>query len=579
MNGQATATGLVLVGYLIGSIPFGLLVAMLVRGVDIRTVGSGNIGATNVGRLLGFRYFVLVFLLDALKGFAPAYLAAKLMGPTWPSVPVLTALAAILGHTFPIYLRLRGGKGVATSLGAVFALDPVAAGSAACAFIVILSACRYVSISSLLAGLAFALVHFQRSKAPWSPEEIAMSSVTLGLLGLLVVKHRSNLVRVAAGTEPKVTLGRKRARPSGRAAVFVVLGLAGLVALGLLASHASKVEVLDLGSCTLKQVARVATGHQRAERVAFGDGGRVLMVTCPRYNRVVLYRVTDDDSLEPIRDVALEGRPMALAAGADRFYILQRPHGDARHIEEAWWETFGFDGLKVGSRVRVGFDPDDIALVDEGRKALVLTSGRAEGEANRPSPALTVYDLTNAVHARVISRMEFNGPKDDPERLSLSTTGQRLAVTLRGTEEVAAIDLSDAAKPTIVGRWPIPPNGIPYVSAQGSERIVMPIDEQGESLWLTPGGEGAGPYFVRTDPVDSVLEVVDATRRVKLGRLPLRGAMNLGSIRPLGLAASPRRGLLAVAGRDGGAVHLLKFESARGPALAEGTRSDVTLAR
>jgi acyl-phosphate glycerol 3-phosphate acyltransferase len=574
-----TATSCVVAGYLIGSIPFGMLVTWLVRGVDIRTVGSGNIGATNVGRLLGFRYFVLVFLLDGLKGFAPAYLAARLMGPTWPSVPVLSALAAILGHTFPIYLRLRGGKGVATSLGAVFALDPMAAGSAACAFVVILSVCRYVSISSLLAGVAFALVHFQRAKAPWSREEFAMSSVTLGLLGLLLVRHRSNLARVAAGTEPKVTLGRKRARPSGRAAVFVVLGLAGLVALGLLASHASKVEVLDLGSCTLKQVARVATGHQRAERVAFGDGGRVLAVTCPRYNRIVIYRVTDDDSLEPVRDVPLEGRPTALAAGADRFYVLQRPHGDSRHVEEAWWETYGFDGRKVGSRTRVGFDPDDIALFDDGRKALVLTSGRAEGEANRPAPALTVYDLTDAVHARPIARLEFGGPKDDPERLSLSTTGLGLAVTLRGSEEVAAIDLSDAARPTLIGRWPIPTNRIPYVSTLGNERIVMPIDEQGESLWLAPGGEGAGPYFVRTDPVNSVLEVVDATRRIRLGSLPLRGAMNLGSIRPLGLAAAPKRGLLAVAGRDGGAVHLLKFESARGPALAEGTRRDEASAR
>ena len=124
-----------LAGYLVGSIPFGYLVYYWARGVDIRTVGSGNIGATNVGRQLGFRYFLLVFALDVLKGLVPTLgvpLGIKSMGiePT-ADLPVFVALASILGHNFPVYLKLQGGKGVATSLGALLALDPIACGAAA----------------------------------------------------------------------------------------------------------------------------------------------------------------------------------------------------------------------------------------------------------------------------------------------------------------------------------------------------------------------------------------------------------------------------------------------------------------
>src|SRR5687767_844242 len=107
--------------YLIGSIPFGYLTALWARGIDIRTLGSGNIGATNVGRILGFRFFLLVFLLDLLKGLLPT-IAFPAMVRAWggvalPELSVLVALAAILGHNFPAYMNFRGGKGVATSLG------------------------------------------------------------------------------------------------------------------------------------------------------------------------------------------------------------------------------------------------------------------------------------------------------------------------------------------------------------------------------------------------------------------------------------------------------------------------------
>src|SRR5206468_457317 len=102
--------------YLLGSIPFGLLIARWFGKVDIRTVGSGNIGATNVGRVLGFKFFVVVFLLDFLKGFLPTFywpgLARQATGLRLPDLPVLVAVAAILGHNYPVFLRFRGGKGV-----------------------------------------------------------------------------------------------------------------------------------------------------------------------------------------------------------------------------------------------------------------------------------------------------------------------------------------------------------------------------------------------------------------------------------------------------------------------------------
>jgi glycerol-3-phosphate acyltransferase PlsY len=183
-------------GYLCGSVPFGLLIARA-RGVDVRAVGSGNIGATNVARALGKTTGVIVLVLDAAKGYGPT-LAALLLRPDDPRVAAGTALAAILGHVFPIWLKLHGGKGVATALGTFLALAPVATAIAAAAFLVIYAASRIVSLSSLAGATAMPIIMLVRG-APWPFVALA----TIAWL-LIVVRHRGNLRRLLRREEAKL---------------------------------------------------------------------------------------------------------------------------------------------------------------------------------------------------------------------------------------------------------------------------------------------------------------------------------------------------------------------------------------
>lgn len=214
-------TWLALIGpitaYLVGSIPFGLLLG-LAKGVDIRKHGSGNIGATNAGRVLGLRYFFYAFCLDFLKGLLPV-LCSDLLSRRWHApayLPLLTAAAAICGHLFPIYLRFRGGKGVATSFGAVLGIWPVftlAGLAAGLAFLVVFLTWRIISVASLAATVVFVLLvpffgriapefwHLLRV-TPW-PQLWPLLAASW-ILGVgLVVKHRSNIRRLLAGTEPR----------------------------------------------------------------------------------------------------------------------------------------------------------------------------------------------------------------------------------------------------------------------------------------------------------------------------------------------------------------------------------------
>jgi acyl phosphate:glycerol-3-phosphate acyltransferase len=183
--------------YLIGSIPFSYLVARWFGVGDVRRVGSGNVGATNVMRSAGKTAGVLAFLLDAAKGGVVTLLVSRL-DPGDVLTPSLAAIAAVLGHVFPLWLRFRGGKGVATGAGAFFPLAPLAAGLSMGVFALTLALSRYVSVSSLVAASSLPIMAacFGAAPAVWL-------SATL-CVAVIVWKHRPNLERLAKGVERRV---------------------------------------------------------------------------------------------------------------------------------------------------------------------------------------------------------------------------------------------------------------------------------------------------------------------------------------------------------------------------------------
>ena len=575
----------VLAAYLAGSIPFGYLVTYWIKGIDIRTVGSGNLGATNVGRTLGFRYFVLVFLLDMLKGFLPTlgfpWLVSRLTGKGPADLPVILALAAILGHTFPVYLKFRGGKGVATSVGAALALDPISCAVSVVAFGGFLRLTRYVSLASLLGGLAFVAAHFARTTSPLSREHIAMSLFSISVIVLLFVRHRGNLARIWAGTERRVDFrGRGRGpddqhHPSGKVMVPLVVALVVIssVSMGGIQLYRQANEPIEVsaGPWTLRETDRATTGQQRVDKVAFAAEGSRLAATCPRYDRIVIYGVEPEGKLAQIREIQLEGRPVALATLGDRFTVLLTPTGDQRHVEPGWWETFDTEGKRKGGRHLAGYYPDDMAVSPDGKHLLLLSSGQAEGDAQKPLPALEVvaFDL-QAESSRVVGRITFDAT-DDPCRLSLSASGRCAAVLLTRTNQTLALDVSVPESPRVIGRSKSTGSDAPYVSySPDSDWIMMPVASQSEGIAIRSPRTGRGliglettprdhvDYLVCTRHQDSVLELIQTEPRQSLGRLPLKGPLNLGRTRPTGLAYARERGLLAVATRSG-TIHMVEM--------------------
>ena len=202
---------LVPIAYLLGSIPFGLIVGKS-KGVDPRKAGSGNIGATNVGRLLGKKFFAIVFVLDLLKGLLPMLAAAYVLrGMEEDSGKYLLWLAvgfaAIAGHMFSLFLGFKGGKGVATSTGVLLGLWPyytIPGIVGALVWVVTFKAWRYVSLSSILGSVAFAVAYVVIGLfAGWDVFGTQRPLLVFAFLmaGLIVFKHRSNIARLRAGTE------------------------------------------------------------------------------------------------------------------------------------------------------------------------------------------------------------------------------------------------------------------------------------------------------------------------------------------------------------------------------------------
>jgi glycerol-3-phosphate acyltransferase PlsY len=209
-NNLMLASVVVVVGsYLLGSIPFGYL-AGRIGGIDIRKVGSGNIGATNVVRTLGKRYGYPVFVLDFLKGFGAVKISIAIATEArldWGSPEIFGILAAIvvvIGHSFPLWLKFRGGKGVATSAGALFGLMPLAAVIAVVIWVSVFWFTRYVSVASVITALALPLVILILTRLNQIHGKALFYS-SLFIAAVVIWRHHSNLSRLMHGREPRFT--------------------------------------------------------------------------------------------------------------------------------------------------------------------------------------------------------------------------------------------------------------------------------------------------------------------------------------------------------------------------------------
>jgi acyl phosphate:glycerol-3-phosphate acyltransferase len=191
------------IGYLLGSIPFGYLLVQAFRGSDVRTTGSGNIGATNVARtspVLGFATLAL----DAAKGFTAVLIAAAVF-PHFRSAAFVAALAAVCGHVFPLWLNFRGGKGVATGLGSFILLTPKAILIAIGLFLAVAAAFRYVSLASIVAAAWLPLIALLLHETHRPVETILLAAASL----LIIAKHHANIRRLLSWSEPRFQLKSK----------------------------------------------------------------------------------------------------------------------------------------------------------------------------------------------------------------------------------------------------------------------------------------------------------------------------------------------------------------------------------
>ena len=183
----------ILVSYILGSIPFGYIIAKI-KGVDITKLGSGNIGATNVGRYLGKPYFFIVLFLDAIKGFIPTILFKLLFGLEYG---ILAGLFSVIGHSYSIFMKFKGGKGVATGLGVSIALIPIETIIGFGVWFLVLTIFKIVALASIISAISvFIVVLFL--------EKSSLIKIVCGIIAVLIVlRHKSNIERIIKGTEPK----------------------------------------------------------------------------------------------------------------------------------------------------------------------------------------------------------------------------------------------------------------------------------------------------------------------------------------------------------------------------------------
>ena len=183
--------------YLIGSIPFGFLIGKM-RGVDVRTVGSKNIGATNVYRTVGHKWGFLAFFCDFLKGFLPVFFALRFASPVNANIPVCVGLACVIGHTLTVFMKFRGGKGVATAFGMMVALAACPTLLAFAVFVVTVWISHYISLGSILAAATLGVLVW------FFPCLLAVRIIVVLVAVFVIVKHKSNIRRLVKGCENKI---------------------------------------------------------------------------------------------------------------------------------------------------------------------------------------------------------------------------------------------------------------------------------------------------------------------------------------------------------------------------------------
>jgi glycerol-3-phosphate acyltransferase PlsY len=197
--------GALALSYLLGSVPFGLLFGLVFKGVDIRRAGSHSIGATNTSRVLGRPFGLAAFFCDCAKGWLPvAWIAPGLASAPERAgaLALLCGALAVLGHVYPVWLRFQGGKAVATGCGAMIGLDPVVFLAGGAVWLVALAVTRYVGLSSILMTLGFVVSAALRTASGASGREALLGAA--GLFLLVLWRHRANIARMLAGTEPRI---------------------------------------------------------------------------------------------------------------------------------------------------------------------------------------------------------------------------------------------------------------------------------------------------------------------------------------------------------------------------------------
>ncbi|MCX7634039.1 MAG: glycerol-3-phosphate 1-O-acyltransferase PlsY [Turneriella sp.] len=196
------AVAIAFAAYLVGSFPTAYLVVRWLKGIDIRTVGSGNVGATNAMRVLGKRWGIAILMVDALKGFVPVLLVLNhFPGSESQRYAMLAGICTMLGHAFPVWLRFRGGKSVATGLGVMLALVPLAVLAVLPVFVLVVVLSRYVSLGSIVAALLLPAAFFLKHRLPENIELFAF--VCLACI-FVVYKHRTNIKRILTGEESRL---------------------------------------------------------------------------------------------------------------------------------------------------------------------------------------------------------------------------------------------------------------------------------------------------------------------------------------------------------------------------------------